>query len=142
MMSKTTRYLLGGALMFTIMVVATLIGSLTREEPTDETKTSSLPAEVTVAEAVQLREDGAFILDVRQQDEWDEFHMPGASLIPLDQLSSRLTELPKDQEIVVVCRSGNRSASGRDLLLENGFTNVTSMAGGMTAWRDAGHPVE
>ncbi|MEA5077769.1 MAG: rhodanese-like domain-containing protein, partial [Anaerolineaceae bacterium] len=64
---------------------------------------------------------------------------PGATLIPLGELANRLSELPKDQEIVVVCRSGNRSAQGRDILLNAGFTNVTSMAGGMNQWSAAGY---
>lgn len=89
-----------------------------------------------------MRDDGAFILDVREQSEWDEFHIPGATLIPLGQLASRVEELPKDQEIVVVCRSGNRSQEGRDILLDAGFDKVTSMAGGVTEWRSEGYPIE
>jgi rhodanese-related sulfurtransferase len=99
-----------------------------------------LPAEISVSEALAKRESGAFILDVRQPDEWNEAHVPDSTLIPLDQLPNRLNELPKDQEIVVVCRSGNRSAQGRDILLQAGFTNVTSMAGGLNQWKAAGYP--
>ena len=84
--------------------------------------------------AHQLRADGAFMLDVREPDEWNSGHIPGATLVPLGQLPDRLNELPKDQEIVVVCRSGNRSATGRDILLDAGFNQVTSMAGGMNEW--------
>ncbi len=102
--------------------------------------TSALPPEISVTEAVAKRDAGAFILDVRQPDEWNEAHIPDSTLIPLDQLSGRINELPKDQEIVVVCRSGNRSAQGRDLLLDAGFTQVTSMAGGLTQWKAAGYP--
>jgi rhodanese-related sulfurtransferase len=50
-----------------------------------------------------------------------------------------VNELPRDQEIVVVCRSGNRSQQGRDILLQAGFTQVTSMAGGLSQWRSAGY---
>ena len=71
---------------------------------------------------------------------WNTVHIPGANLIPLGELASRVDELPKDQEIVVVCHSGNRSAKGRDILLKAGFTQVTSMAGGMTQWEAAGYP--
>jgi rhodanese-related sulfurtransferase len=102
--------------------------------------TSSYPSEISVAEAVSKREAGAFILDVRQPEEWDEFHVPDSTLIPLDQLASRINELPKDKEIVIVCRSGNRSAQGRDILLDAGFAQVTSMAGGLTQWKAAGYP--
>jgi rhodanese-related sulfurtransferase len=99
-----------------------------------------LPSEISVADAVAKRDGGAFILDVRQPEEWNETHIPDSTLIPLDQLAARVNELPKDQEIVVVCRSGNRSAQGRDILLEAGFTNVTSMAGGLNQWKAAGYP--
>ena len=91
-------------------------------------------------EALAKREAGAFILDVRQPDEWNTVHIPDATLIPLDQLAARVSELPRDREIVVVCRSGNRSATGRDILLEAGFTQVTSMAGGVTEWGAVGYP--
>jgi rhodanese-related sulfurtransferase len=103
-------------------------------------ETSSLPGEISVAEALVKRDAGAFILDVREPDEWNQFHVPDSTLIPLGELASRLNELPKDKEIVVVCRSGNRSAKGRDILLNAGFTQVTSMAGGLTQWKAAGYP--
>jgi rhodanese-related sulfurtransferase len=97
-------------------------------------------AEVTVAEAAAKRDAGAFILDVREPDEWESFHVPGSTLIPLGELEARVNEVPRDQEIVVVCRSGNRSQSGRDILLDAGFAQVTSMAGGLTEWRNLGFP--
>jgi len=99
-----------------------------------------LPAEVSTADALALREAGAFVLDVRQPEEWAAVHIPGATLIPLGDLPSRLAEVPKDQEVVVVCHSGNRSAKGRDILLGAGYPSVTSMTGGMTAWSAAGYP--
>lgn len=101
---------------------------------------SDLPSEVSVSEALAKRDSGAFILDVRQPEEWNEAHIPDSTLIPLSQLPDRIKELPKDQEIVVVCRSGNRSAQGRDILLKAGFTDVTSMAGGLNQWKAAGYP--
>jgi rhodanese-related sulfurtransferase len=102
--------------------------------------TANYPLEISVEEAVAKRDAGAFILDVRQPEEWNEFHVPDSTLISLSELPSRVDELPKDQEIVVVCRSGNRSAQGRDILLDAGFDQVTSMAGGLTQWRAAGYP--
>jgi rhodanese-related sulfurtransferase len=100
----------------------------------------ALPADVSVAEALALREAGAFILDVRQPDEWAAGHIPDATLIPLGELASRIAEVPKDRQVVVVCRSGNRSAQGRDILLGAGRPSVTSMAGGMNDWATAGYP--
>lgn len=97
--------------------------------------------EISVDEAYALYQAGAFVLDVRTQEEWDEYHAPNTTLIPLDQLPNRLSELPRDREIVVVCRSGNRSQEGRDILLDAGF-NATSMAGGLKEWYAKGYPIE
>ena len=102
----------------------------------------TLPATISIHEAHDLYQEGVFLLDVRTQEEWDEFHAPNTTLIPLDQLESRLGELPEDEPIVVVCRSGNRSQAGRDILLNNGYEPATSMEGGLNAWRDAGYPIE
>lgn len=101
---------------------------------------NTLPREVSVTEAAKLQEEGAFMLDVREVSEWNEGHMPGATLIPLGELPARLGEVPQDQPIVVVCRSGNRSATGRDTLLRAGFEAVTSMRGGMNDWKTSGYP--
>ena len=102
--------------------------------------TNTLSKEVSTTEAVNLRNAGAFILDVRQPEEWNEYHVPGSTLIPLGELETRAKELPRDKKIVVVCRSGNRSATGRDILLKAGFPQVTSLAGGLSQWKAAGHP--
>ena len=103
---------------------------------------TALPPEISVSEAYNKYENGAFVLDVRTQEEWDQFHAPNSTLIPLDQLPARLNELPRDKEIVVVCRSGNRSQQGRDILLNAGFEKVTSMQGGLNEWGASGYPVE
>lgn len=103
---------------------------------------AALPGEISVAEAYTKYQSGAFVLDVRTQEEWNDYHAPNTTLIPLDQLAARVNELPKDREIVVVCRSGNRSQQGRDILLNAGFTQVTSMKGGLNEWRSSGYPIE
>lgn len=102
---------------------------------------TTLAEEISVDQAHELYQAGSFVLDVRTQEEWDEYHAPNTTLIPLDQLPNRLSELPKDREIVVVCRSGNRSQQGRDILLAAGF-NATSMAGGLSEWYAKGYPIE
>ena len=107
--------------------------------PGNSATAEKLPREISVSEAASMRNAGAFVLDVREPDEWNESHIPDATLIPLGQLASRVNEVPKDQEIVVMCRSGNRSQQGRDILLQAGFTNVTSMAGGINQWKAAGY---
>ncbi len=102
--------------------------------------TGSLPQEISVAQAAAMRNKGSLLLDVRQPEEWTESHVPGSTHIPLGELNARVGELPRDQEIVVVCHSGNRSKRGRDILLKAGFGKVTSLAGGLTAWAAGGQP--
>jgi rhodanese-related sulfurtransferase len=104
--------------------------------------TNPLARDISVSEAYNLYQNGAFVLDVRTQEEWNEFHAPNTTLIPLDQLATRINEVPRDRQIVVVCRSGNRSQQGRDILLNAGFERVTSMTGGLNEWRVSGYPVE
>jgi len=103
---------------------------------------NSLPLEIGVDEAYTKYQSGVFVLDVRTVEEWNEYHAPNTTLIPLDQLATRVNEVPRDKEIVVVCRSGNRSQQGRDILLNAGFTQVTSMKGGLNEWRAKGYPIE
>ncbi len=99
----------------------------------------TFPQEISVAQAAAKRQAGAFILDVRQPEEWADANIPGSTLIPLGELENRINELPQNQEIVVVCRSGNRSAQGRDILKQAGFNQVTSMAGGLNEWKAVGY---
>jgi rhodanese-related sulfurtransferase len=126
---------IGGIALIVIVVASALI--MNQQTAT----TSTLPAQISVDEAHELYNEGAFLLDVRTQEEWDEYHAPGTTLIPLDELPDRLAEVPADQTIVVVCRSGNRSQQGRDILLDAGFEQVTSMADGLKSWRTQGYPI-
>jgi len=123
-----------------VIVLITVAGcTLTRQgASSDSTPNAQLPKEISAQDAAALRTSGAFILDVRQPEEWQEYHIPESTLIPLGDLPNRLSEVPKDQEIVVVCRSGNRSQQGRDILLNAGFDQVTSMAGGLKEWQSSG----
>jgi rhodanese-related sulfurtransferase len=106
------------------------------------TGTRTLPGETSVDRVYQkYTNEGALILDVREQFEWDEYHIPDAVHIPLGELASRTDELPKDRDILIVCRSGNRSLEGRDILREAGFSRVTSMSGGMIDWRAKNYPI-
>ena len=118
-------------------IVLLVLAAIFIRQPSNSA-TNALPLEISVAEASAKRDAGVFILDVREPDEWNEGHIPGTTLIPLGELASRIDELPQDQEIVVVCRSGNRSAKGRDILLSAGFQQVTSMAGGINEWKATG----
>jgi len=134
--NSKTPVIIGIGLATIILFVVIMIIS----RPKSAAETASLPLEVSVAQASELRDAGAFILDVREQSEWNEIHVPEATLIPLGELERRINEVPKDKQIVVICRSGNRSQQGRDILLNAGYENVTSISGGIQKWKAAGLP--
>jgi rhodanese-related sulfurtransferase len=98
--------------------------------------------EITPAQAYAKYQQGVFFQDVRTQEEWNQFHLAKSTLIPLDQLPNRLNELPKNQNIVVVCLSGHRSQSGVTILQQAGFKRVSYLSGGLQAWIAAGYPVQ
>jgi rhodanese-related sulfurtransferase len=81
------------------------------------------------------------ILDVRQPDEFRSGHIAGAKLIPLNELHKRLGELPKDAEILCVCRSGSRSGAATSQLNSAGY-KALNLRGGMMGWQMAGLPVK
>lgn len=124
----------------TVVAIVALIIYLLATSAGGATSTT-FAREISVDQAYELYQAGTFVLDVRTQEEWDEYHAPNTTLIPLDELEARLSELPADQDIVVVCRSGNRSQQARDILLNAGFS-ATSMAGGLKEWYAKGYPVE
>ena len=90
--------------------------------------------------AKALIERGALLLDVREPDEWYAEHAPGAMFIPMGRVRAHQHELPRDRQIVVVCRSGGRSAAVAASLRRWGFDAI-NLAGGMCAWAAAGLPV-
>ncbi len=79
------------------------------------------------------------IVDVRYPNEWDAGRIDGAIHISLDDLDDRLEEIDRSRRVVIVCRSGNRSASAAELLTAEGF-RAESLVGGMEAWAAAGLP--
>ncbi|MGH9032574.1 MAG: rhodanese-like domain-containing protein [Acidimicrobiia bacterium] len=95
---------------------------------------------VEAAEGNALVEEGAFLLDVREPDEWAAGHPPSAVHIPMKEVQARQGELPHDRRIVAVCRSGGRSAAVAEALTAWGFDAV-NLAGGLHAWDAAGLPV-
>ncbi len=98
--------------------------------------------EITPAQAYEKQQAGAFFLDVRTEAEYAEAHIADSVLIPLDELQNRLGEVPHDQDVVVICRSGARSREGAAILQKAGFTRITCLGGGLLAWADAGYSVE
>lgn len=99
-------------------------------------------AAINTTEA-KARLDGAeppYLLDVREPSEFKDGHIPGARLVPLGDLADRLRDLPADREILVVCRSGNRSGRATKQLTKAGLRAV-NLRGGMIGWQQAGYPV-
>jgi len=96
--------------------------------------------EVTIADLFQQIDKGAYVLDVREDDEWAAGHVPGATHIPLGELEARIGEVEDGGRVWVICRSGARSQKGADILFANGIDAV-SVAGGTLGWIDAGHSV-
>jgi rhodanese-related sulfurtransferase len=83
---------------------------------------------------------GAFLLDVREDDEWAAGHAPDAVHVRLGELGARVAELPRDREVYVMCRSGTRSAYAAQALGGVGLKAI-NMADGMTGWAVAGRPM-
>lgn len=101
--------------------------------------------DITPVEAnAYMRDQGAVILDVREQNEYDAGHVPNSIFIPLGQLERRLAELHvhRKQAIVVICHGGKRSATACVQLRNHKFEQPMNIAGGILAWRKAGLPVE
>jgi len=102
-------------------------------------------AEVDAARARALIDSGEpVVVDVREQDEWDEGHIPGALHIPRGHLESRIERTAPDpsRQVVLYCSAGNRSAFAAKTLEELGYDDVVSLAGGFTDWKRNGYPVE
>lgn len=98
--------------------------------------------EVTPQEGQRRVQAGALLIDVREPNEYAEVHATGAQLMPLSGFEQDYGSLPKDREIVLICRSGGRSARAGEFLLKQGYDKVTNLAGGTTAWVEGGLPSE
>ena len=98
---------------------------------------------VSAQEAAESQADGsaALIVDVREPREFESLRAPGAALLPLAEFVARHADLPRDRQLLLVCRSGSRSLRAATFLMQQGFSNVANVDGGMIAWRNAGLPV-
>ncbi|GAA4264786.1 rhodanese-like domain-containing protein [Frondihabitans peucedani] len=91
---------------------------------------------ITAQEAIAEVQKGAYLLDVREQHEWDAGHASAAHLLPMSELNARVSEVPTDREVLVVCHVGGRSAQVTAALRQHGYDAV-DVLGGMIAWQDA-----
>jgi rhodanese-related sulfurtransferase len=93
-----------------------------------DVSTAQLPADVQ-------------LIDVREDDEWQAGHAPGAVHLPMMQVPERLADIPTEGNVVIVCRSGHRSAEVVRYLIGQGYDNVRNLADGMFGWVAAGRPL-
>jgi len=136
--------------LFTSLIIITIIsmcsfviGSCKVVKEEALTKEDEILAKITlisVEEVFEIIEDNEdyIILDVRTKEEYYEGHIWGVVLIPVDELERRLGEIPEGKPIIVYCKAGVRSDTAANILIDNGFTQVYDMSGGIDEWIDKG----
>jgi rhodanese-related sulfurtransferase len=95
---------------------------------------------VTAQQAAELQggAPAALIVDVRERHEYEELRAPHVALLPLSEFEARYLELPRDRQLLMICRSGGRSLRAATFLAHEGFAQVANVDGGMIAWKGAG----
>lgn len=99
-----------------------------------------MPQQVPSISVAEIPAD-AFILDIREDEEWAAGHAPDAQHIPMNDVPARMDEIPTEGDVVVACRMGGRSAQVTAYLLAQGWDNVVNLDGGMRDWAVAGRPL-
>ncbi len=149
-MKRYPQFLLGAILIAAIALSGCGAASSSAQAPAGDAAVAAapaaealnLPVEIDAAQLNQIRNrDDVYVLDVREDWEYQSGHVPGANLIPLGELSSRLSEVPTDKTVVAVCRSGNRSGQATQILRQAGF-DAHNMVGGMNSYAGSGFGVE
>ena len=87
------------------------------------------------------QKDDLFTLDVREDEKWDQGHIPGSVNIFSGYLENRIEELPRGRTIIVVCNVGNRASLAASILTRAGFQDIHNVLGGMIAWKNAGYEI-
>jgi len=119
--------LIFSSVLATTLLVALLLPGCAKPAAEYENVSASAALELIAADEI-------VIIDVREPEEFAAGHIPGAELIPLGTLGDALGDLDKEQVYLLVCRSGNRSGQAAKLMIENGFTQVNNLRGGMNSW--------
>jgi rhodanese-related sulfurtransferase len=97
-------------------------------------------SEISIAEFMQVHNSNMYLVDVREIDEYESGHVPGAINIPLSEFATRATELP-NRTIYMICRSGGRSMQACEICVDKGMSEVVNIAGGTMGWISAGNEV-
>lgn len=133
-----------------IIVLVVMFGTKTEQQPIEETHEDAPTAVYEiypgdVADKITAGED-IILLDVRTPEEYAEIHLENSLLLPVDEISQAalnrigLGESTKDKEIILYCRSGNRSQRAYDMMTALGYTNLSSVQGGMVHWQEDNYP--
>lgn len=124
--------------------VISAIGSEKLHAGEDITKAQTEVKNISAKQAKELIEKGneVFILDVRTREEYNEFHMKGANLIPIQELEQNISKIPKDKKVIVHCAKGKRSAKACEILKNKGLKELYNVEGGINQWKSEGYPVE
>ena len=109
------------------------------------TQAGPIPSLSAVEAEQRLQEsddDAPVLVDVRERNEWDEVHIPGAVHLPLSGIAEGYSSIPQGRPLILQCASGKRSLVAAEFLRSNGYTDVTNMSDGIIGWQKAGLPVE
>ena len=120
------------------LLSAFVIGLLAVSACADEIATITAEA---LHKTLEAKAEHPLVIDVREPAEFEASHIDGALLAPLATVEENLAQIPKDREIVLVCRSGRRSGIAYERLAARGYTRMWNMTGGMVAWEKLGYPV-
>lgn len=133
--SNTPKWLLPAAAVVILAVIVGGVMLLTQDKAEGQTLISA----TDYTEDFDTRDH--ILVDVRTVAEFNEGHIEGAINIPVEELDQHLDLLPKDETIVLYCRSGNRSATAADILTDEGYSSVYDIDGGVIAWGEANLPL-
>lgn len=130
---------IAGVVIAVVLAVVFLSGSQSANSTKTATTQNISPAAYT--EQFVSNNTLHLLIDVRTTEEFASGYINGAVNIPIDSIANRLSEIPKDQPVVLYCRSGNRSAQAARILENAGYTNIYDL-GGIIAWAQQGFPVQ
>ena len=99
-----------------------------------------MAARIPLEDFIPLHADGAVVVDVREANEYVEGHVPGATFAPMSRIALHLADIPRDRDVYVICRSGNRSQAMADLMTAQGIRAI-SVDDGTMGWINRGLPV-
>lgn len=134
--------------LFTVIAIAVAACGSDEPEASAPTQAAAASGTFTTVDVRQAHDalsasDDAIIVDVRTAQEWAQTGIPtGATLITLDEIEQRASELPQNRPIYLICNSGNRSRVAAEALVKRGFTSVYNVDGGIQAWLRADLPTE